>query len=167
MIICESQFFAVSLQSRILGTTFVMNEYAVPRYNVVAAVIMDQGEVLCVQKPQTRFPYTAFHWEYPGGKVESGETEEQALVRELREEMDYPIMAVRPLCVVTHCYPDFEVCLHFWLCRPTDVTHPRRFVLKEHVACCWRRPDCLEDLLWCEADNDAELHRVMQDLCEE
>ena len=43
-----------------------------PLYHVVAAVIMDQDEVLCVQKGQTKYPYTSFHWEYPGGKVEQG-----------------------------------------------------------------------------------------------
>lgn len=134
------------------------------KFNVVAAVILDHGEVLCVQKPQTRYTYTSFRWEFPGGKVESGETEEEALIRELREEMSYPIVVERALCTVEHCYPDFEVCLHFWLCRPADTAHPRKYVLKEHVDSCWRSPDCLRDLLWCEADNDAELHRVMQSL---
>lgn len=128
---------------------------------VVAAVIVDQGEVLCVQKPQTRYPYTAFHWEYPGGKVEPSETEPDALVRELREEMDYPLRVLGLLSTVEHTYPDFAIRLRFYLCQPADAEHPRRFVLKEHNAYRWLPPyevPFIADLdplhqPWCEADH--------------
>ena len=128
---------------------------------VVAAIIMDQGEVLCVQKPKTKYAYTSYHWEYPVGKVEPGETEPEALARELLEEMDYPIEVMGLLSTVEHTYPDFSIRLRFYWCRPMDTEHPRRFVLKEHNAYCWLAPYEVpfiaeKDPLcqgWCEADH--------------
>jgi len=123
-----------------------------PKYYVVAAVVVDGGEILCVQKPQTKYAYTSFRWEYPGGKVEKGETESEAIVRELREEMDYPVIVDSPLCEVDYEYPDFAVNLHFWRCHPASNTSPRSFVLKEHAASCWIKPAELHTLDWCAAD---------------
>lgn len=128
---------------------------------VVAAVIMHQGEVLCVQKPRTKYAYTSFHWEYPGGKVEPGETEPEALERELREEMDYPIRVIGLLSTVEHTYPDFAIRLRFYFCQPADAEHPRHFVLKEHNACCWLPPYRVPFIAdvdplhqdWCAADH--------------
>lgn len=117
--------------------------------NVVAAIVCHEGEYLCVQRGQTRYDYTAYKYEFPGGKVEEGETEEAALQRELLEEMDYPVAVVRKLCDIEHTYPDFSVSLHMYLCCPADKQYPRRFSLNEHIDARWlSAPACSNCLGW-------------------
>ena len=68
-------------------------------YHVVAAVIEVDGKVLCMQRGVTRYPYTSHMWEFPGGKIEPGETPQQALHRELLEEMNMDVAGYRgPTC---------------------------------------------------------------------
>ena len=115
---------------------------------VVAAVIEHEGEILCMQKGETRFAYTSHHWEFPGGKVEAGETPQQALRRELLEEMDYDVEVGEHLITVTHHYPDFSITLATYRCTACD----RHFVMREHAAHCWLPPAQLLTLNWCAAD---------------
>ena len=115
---------------------------------VVAAVIEHEGEILCMQRGESRFPYTSHHWEYPGGKVEVGETPQQALHRELLEEMDYDVEVGDHLITVTHHYPDFSITLAAYRCTARD----RKFVMREHAASCWLSPEQLLNLDWCAAD---------------
>lgn len=117
-------------------------------YQVVCAVIINQGEVLCMQKGQTKYEYTSYHWEFPGGKVEMGETPEEALHRELLEEMDYDVRVGKHLCTIEHTYPDFSITMAAYMCEADS----REFRMKEHSAALWITPDKLKDLPWCEAD---------------
>ena len=64
-------------------------------YNVVAAVVEVDGKVLCMQRGESRYDYTSHHWEFPGGKIEPGETPQQAVHRELLEEMDFDVEVPR------------------------------------------------------------------------
>ena len=86
--------------------------------NVAAAMIVnDAGAVLCVRRGASKFASTAHRWEFPGGKIEPGETPAQAAVREIREELG---MDIRPLAdgpTVEHAYPEFSISLHGVLSR--------------------------------------------------
>ncbi len=128
-------------------------------FDVVAAIIhvAESGKpdtlsqdtrFLCMQKDQTRHHYTSFHWEFPGGKVEKGESEEEALVRELKEEMDYEVTIDRHFITVNHDYPDFSLTLSCYLCTGKD----DKFTRKEHRDHRWLTPNEMKGLDWCEAD---------------
>ena len=119
-----------------------------PHYQVVAAVISHQGEILCMQRGKTRFDYTSFKYEFPGGKIEAGETGPEALARELREEMDLEVEVGEPVMTVEHEYPDFSITMQAFFC----LTATRAFELREHVAFCWLPAHRLHELDWAAAD---------------
>jgi 8-oxo-dGTP diphosphatase len=77
-----------------------------------AAIINDKGEVLVSQRKQGK--HLGGYWEFPGGKVEQGETLESALIRELKEELDIVPLSSRPLIRTRHCYPEKSVLLDVW-----------------------------------------------------
>lgn len=82
---------------------------------VVALVLEDsQGNVLLTQRPQGK--HLAGYWEFPGGKVETNETLQQALQREIKEELDYQPPELKHLVTVTHQYTDKRVKIHFFHC---------------------------------------------------
>lgn len=84
-----------------------------PRLEVVAAVLADgSGRVLLDQRPAGK-PHAGW-WEFPGGKLEAGETPRDGLVRELHEELGIEVLAAAPLFTLTHVYPEREVRLHCW-----------------------------------------------------
>ena len=113
---------------------------------VSCAVIIDSGKVLSVQRGAGR--HLAGKWEFPGGKVGDGETPEDSVVREVREELDLEVEVVSALAPVVHAYPDKTVRLIPFLCRVTGGT----LHLHEHQACRWLAPAELSNLDWCEAD---------------
>ena len=117
-------------------------------YNVVAAVVEHDGKVLCMQRGETRYAYTTHRWEFPGGKIEAGETPEQALHRELLEEMDMDVTVCELLATVTHHYPDFSITLAAYRCE----TATTAFTMREHAASCWLPWNELPSLKWCAAD---------------
>ena len=117
-------------------------------HQVVAAVVEVDGQVLCMQRGESRFPYTSHKWEFPGGKVEPGETPEQALHRELLEEMDFDVEVHELLATVTHDYPDFTITLAAYRCTASTTD----FTMHEHTASRWLPWDELKILPWCAAD---------------
>jgi 8-oxo-dGTP diphosphatase len=85
---------------------------------VAACVLLDEkGAVLIAKRPQGR-PLAGL-WEFPGGKVEHGEAPEEALIRELNEELGIEIgrADLAPLTFVSHAYPDFHLLMPVYLCR--------------------------------------------------
>lgn len=119
-------------------------------YEVVAAVIEHEGKYLCMQRNKGKFDYTSYKFEFPGGKVEAGETNHKALERELREEMDMEINISENdyLMTVNHTYPDFSITMHAFLCK---VENPK-FVMKEHADSKWMSAQDMPTLDWAEAD---------------
>lgn len=87
-------------------------------------------------------------WEFPGGKVEAGESLEECLNRELCEEMGIVVDITAALPAHTHHYPDFSVTLHPFVCTMKSGT----IALREHVAANWVPPERLYELDWAEAD---------------
>lgn len=119
-------------------------------YNVVAAVVKIDGEILCMQRGKSRYAYTSEKWEFPGGKIEVGESPQEALVRELQEEMDYAVIPIRRLAKVEHEYPDFSISLDAWLCK-ADTSE---FHQKEHINHRWLKLNELDKLDFAGADID-------------
>ena len=118
------------------------------RTRVVAAVVGKDGRYLCMQRARSgKYPYISEKWEFPGGKVAPGETEHEALLREIREEMDCDVYVGRLLARVDYDYPDFGVSIAAYLCKGCD-----DFKLLEHLDFRWLEPGEMEALDWAAAD---------------
>ena len=117
---------------------------------VVAAIIKYNDLILCMQRPVGKFDYVSLKFEFPGGKVEPGETNSQALMRELREEMAMKTDITEDdyFMTVTHQYPDFEITMHSFIC-PVE---SQEFIRKEHVDHKWLPVEELNTLDWAPAD---------------
>jgi 8-oxo-dGTP diphosphatase len=120
-----------------------------PHHEVVAAIIAHENQFLCLQRGPSKYAYIAHKWEFPGGKVEAGETQAAALIREIKEELDLSIEITYPLLTVHHTYPDFAITMHGLLCTTTPTQIP---TLHEHVAYVWLRREQLHTLDWAAAD---------------
>ena len=116
--------------------------------DVVAAVVRDDDRYLCVQRRRSHRAYNSEHWEFPGGKVKAGESRHEALLREIREEMDWDVYVGRPLGCVVHAYPDFTIRLWPYLCKSGDGP----FTLLEHLDARWLTREEAEGLNWTAAD---------------
>ena len=112
---------------------------------VVAAIIVREGEVFCTQRG-----YGAWQgwWEFPGGKMEAGESPQEALRREIREELDAEIEVGELLETVEWDYPNFHLTMHCFWCRLLSDS----ICLKEHQAAAWLSADNLMSVKWLPAD---------------
>lgn len=122
---------------------------------VVAAIIYNNEEVLATQRGYGEFMGM---WEFPGGKVEFGESHEEALRREMSEELNLDISVGRKLTCVSFDYPAFHLNLHCYLCG----IQGGKLELNEHLAYKWVRTSELAELNWLPAD--VEVIRMLQDL---
>ena len=116
--------------------------------NVVCAIVRDGDKILCTQRLRKGPNYIAEHWEFPGGKVNEGENDHEALRREILEEMDWDIYVGAKLGSVEYDYPDFSICLTAYDC----MAHDNDFKLLAHIDSCWLKPEEFSRLDWAEAD---------------
>ena len=112
---------------------------------VVAAVIIHENKVFATQRG-----YGAFKdgWEFPGGKIEPGESPQQALIREIREELDTEIEPLKLVDTVEYDYPEFHLFMDCFLCKVKS----GNLVLKEHEAARWLDRTTLDSVEWLPAD---------------
>lgn len=116
---------------------------------VVAAVIQYQNRFLCLQRGLSKLDYISKKYEFPGGKIELGESLEEALKREIMEELSVQLDYLEFFTTVKYQYPDFHITMHSFLCPITD---PSRIILTEHIDQKWLETNELRDLDWAAAD---------------
>ena len=115
------------------------------RIEVVAAVICQGGRLFATQRGYGEWKDW---WEFPGGKMEAGETPEAALKREIREELSAEISVGRLLGTVEHDYPAFHLTMHCYLCSLLS----EALRLNEHEAARWLAKEELGGVRWLPAD---------------
>ena len=112
---------------------------------VAAAIMIEQGKVFATQRGYGEFKDG---WEFPGGKIEEGETPENALIREIREELDTEISVGEKITCVEYDYPKFHLSMDcFW----AEIVSGD-LVLKEHEAAKWLSREELDSVDWLPAD---------------
>ena len=112
---------------------------------VVAAVIRDGDRIFATQRGYGEFKDG---WEFPGGKIEPGETPKEALVREIREELDTQIEVGELIDTVEYDYPTFHLSMDCFWCRVVEGS----LKLKEHEAAKWLAKEELGSVDWLPAD---------------
>ena len=112
---------------------------------VVAAIIKHEDRILATQRGYGEFKG---FWEFPGGKMEAGEAPEEALVREIKEELDTLIEVGELFETVEYDYPQFHLTMHCYICSIISGV----LVLKEHEAARWLTRDTLGSVDWLPAD---------------
>lgn len=113
--------------------------------SVVGAIIKSGDSIFATQRGYGEFKDG---WEFPGGKVEPGETPEQALVREIKEELDTTISVDQYVDTIEYDYPTFHLSMRCYIC--SIVTGD--LLLKEHEAAKWLTKDALDSVSWLPAD---------------
>ncbi len=114
---------------------------------VVAAIIHKDESYFATQRGYGEFEGM---WEFPGGKIEENETPEEALIREIREELSIDIEIEKFFCTVEYDYPAFHLTMHCYLCHIACGT-PQ---LLEHKSARWLDKDMLSSVEWLPADRD-------------
>ena len=113
---------------------------------VVAALIRKDDRFLVCQRPPDKA--RALMWEFPGGKIEPGETPEQALVREIHEELEATVAVDDFLITVEYDYPKFHLTMHCFACHVAE----GQLKLLEHSAAKWLTVETLDSVDWLPAD---------------
>ena len=113
--------------------------------NVVAAIIIKDNKIFATQRGYGEFKDG---WEFPGGKVELGEAPENAIVREIKEELDTVIEVIEYFDTVEYDYPNFHLSMKCYICTVVS----GKLELLEHEAAKWLDKDSLDSVAWLPAD---------------
>ena len=116
--------------------------------DVVAAVIRHNGKILCMQRAEGKNIETSFKWEFPGGKIEDGETGEMAIKREIQEELEINIVVVGEIGKFEHTFADFVMHMTCFDCT----TNNPEIKLIDHIAYKWLDARELLTLDWSPSD---------------
>ena len=116
---------------------------------VAAALLFHEGKIFATKRGASPYAYVAHKYEFPGGKIERGERGEDAVKRELEEELDMQVKVGNLYASHTHEYPDFIITLWLYECEMLSA-----FVLKEHESYAWISPADLDETEWAPADAD-------------
>ncbi len=149
-------YIALFLWTGLLGRLYKMGFYMMKSIEVVAAVIVENDRIFATQRGYGDFKDM---WEFPGGKMEPGESREDALKREIREELDTEISVDEFLCTVDYDYPSFHLTMHCFICSIVCGD----LVLREHEAARWLGKEDLFSVDWLPADVDV-VGRLVKDL---
>ena len=114
---------------------------------VVAAVIYEDGAYFATQRGSGEFEGM---WEFPGGKIEPGESRESALIREIQEELGVSISVEDFICTTDYDYPSFHLTMHCYICSIESV----EIELREHKSARWLSVDMLDSVEWLPADKE-------------
>jgi 8-oxo-dGTP diphosphatase len=114
--------------------------------HVTCAIIERDGLILAAQRSASMS--LPLKWEFPGGKIDPGESAEESLLREVVEELNIRVCVRKSLSSNTHNYPAFRITLYPFVCS----IESGEIVLHEHAAITWRKPQDLQSLDWAEAD---------------
>lgn len=127
---------------------------------VVAGILHNKNRYFAVQRGEAKFDYICYKWEFPGGKIEIGENREDAIIRELKEELNIEIQHPQFLISVEHQYPDFEIVMHCFL-----IEFPfQPLSLSEHIAQRWLTKEELWMVDWAAADIPVVEYLMMKDI---
>ena len=114
---------------------------------VVAAIIHHDGAYFATQRGYGEFEGM---WEFPGGKIEPGESREDALKREIQEELGVDIYIKELLCTTEYDYPTFHLTMHCFLCSVAS----GEIELREHKSAQWLTAETLDTVEWLPADRE-------------
>ena len=114
--------------------------------SVVAAAIEKDGKIFCAQRPEGKS--LGGYWEFPGGKIEDGESPEQALVREIKEELDTDINVGELIDTIEYDYPNFHLSMDCFWCEIVQ----GELKLREHESAKWLSKEKLYTVDWLPAD---------------
>ena len=116
---------------------------------VAAALLFHDGKIFATKRGASPYAYVAHKYEFPGGKIEAGESGESAVKRELKEELDMDVKVGGLYAKHTFEYPDFIITLFVYECEMKST-----FLLKEHESYAWISPKDLREEEWAPADAD-------------